>query len=545
MITPPTQIAQSNIGVSLGNATNPTVYALNQDDTKLAAVSASGATVLIGDAFDRDRFVRMNDAEFTELVSSVEGIGISQFFYLYEQLKDRIPSGSLGFDLIVEFDDAMNVFSQAEGLVNNLRSAIDVGVTRPEEFAALLENAKSKYQALIDRVSKLETLFKDVQPMSHAYLVANSLPLVTAIQLKFKAIFDTMVVLLDRNKDLLAQVAALQEENEALKRQVKELSIVILRLTGPPVSGFVVTPDLFTTKTMGKAWKAGDVVRITVCGSNYPTFSAAEGTSALFKLTRVNQYDWDIKTNPELVGMTTYITVMDEQTPPSTEELVFVFPPEATVPPEERQIRSSQGTNLQLWIPINGPNGEPSDPTIIADQYPSQLTAIFSGGTPPYALYKNPSNDYFRVLSWNPQSSDNCAYLTVEAVKEGANWSGLTVSDSDGKELTVAVSVRNIYVATPRDILPVLVTPEELHIGFVGGSGEVIVTRGYGSGERKLTWEGNGQNAFDVSRVVLNDDAERVTFYAKELGTYYGWFWGGPATQPRTRFRIIVGSLPS
>jgi hypothetical protein len=397
MLTP-SQSMQSNVGTN-----SPPPYsaapAYTQED-----VDAVGLVTLQGDKYDKNKFAVLNDLEFTELVSSIEGIGIDEFFVLYEELKDSIEGGSVNFDLMVEMNNPNSVLVEAQSIVNNLRDALKLGDSDPTLYNEILRNTRTQYQSLIDKVSKLQDLFKDADPKTHAYLVANSLPYVVEINRKFKAIFDFIVVLLDQNAELIQQVADLQTENESLKQQVKQLNDLVLKLMGPGVSGFQVIPNLYTKDALqGTVWVAGSSAQLVVCGSSQYYFgpTRAEGQKeytspeGISFVQRKGSSIWDVATPITLAGKMTYVSVNSYENPAESEQLVFVFPAPVVIPPAGPLV-SSLGTNISLVIPDH-----PNDPDEVEEfyrqGYRSQVVTKITGGTPPYKMKVNitPGKEFF------------------------------------------------------------------------------------------------------------------------------------------------------
>ena len=164
--------------------------------------------VLRGDKYSRHDFNVLNDAEFTELLSSIEGIGVSEFFSLYEELKSVIPNGTL--------DIAFSVDSATSGSVFRLIDEI-LTVLKPEdnaEFTALMTELR-------DKIGSLTSAISNATPESHAYLVQTSMPYVDELNKRFSAVFDRIIELMLENANLRAENAALKAEIAELNKQIK------------------------------------------------------------------------------------------------------------------------------------------------------------------------------------------------------------------------------------------------------------------------------------------------------------------------------------
>lgn len=334
-------------------------------------------TDLSGDAYNRQDLAVLNDAEFTELLSSIEGIGVPEFFSLYEELKDIIPGGTLDISFEVDATASGSTFNLIDDAVNAIK------VNDLARFSSDMVVLRGKIGSLTDALS-------NPTPQSHAYLITTSAPYVVELNKRFKAVFDRITELMIENANLRAENDALLAEIAELKKQITQLNDLIIKLTAPPSSGFQIVPDVFTIDTQGPTWKAGDAVEIVVCGSADYTFVAGKGYEGKFKWYQTQASSrWTIITDRSLVGQTAYISAIANDAPSQiaskpSEQIVFVFPP-APEPEQPSALQSSAGTSIQLFLPDETTNWE----DFLGAGYTNIIVSTIIGGTPPYTLRVN------------------------------------------------------------------------------------------------------------------------------------------------------------
>jgi len=412
-------------------------------------------SVLSGDKYDRPEFNVLNDSEFTELLSSIEGIGVSEFFTLYEELKGDILEGTLdiGFSTLGEG----NVFSLIEDAIDELRSGNYKG------FSGRLD-------ILIKQVGLFTEAFSNATPGTHAYLVQSSSRLVEELNTRFTALFNLLVGLMEENAELKAQLDTLTQENGELKKQVAQLNNLIIKLTSPDSSGFQVVPDIFSVNDSGVNFRAGDTVDVTVNGSTKYFFASDPRYPGMFT--------WDeytgnkirkIKTDPRMAGITSYITVVAEDAPTktsvlSTEQIVFIFPSVVVEPTSS--LSSDVGTDIQLWLPRTSSDIQ----SFNAQGYKSFITITISGGVGPYTYTNNVLGGnvggFYKVEGLT--NSGNTATVSLRAIRDGNVASALTIRDSVGALVRLNVVVKSIFVPRTAGSIDVSITPRIIVATRVG-----------------------------------------------------------------------------
>ena len=456
-------------------------------------------TVLSGDEYSRTDFANLNDPEFTELLSSIEGIGVNEFFLLYEELKQIIPPGSLNIAFeTTSTERTDNVFTDIEQAMVALRSQ-DF-----EIFNAIMDSVR-------DKVSALTTAISGAQPGTHAWLVQSSIPFITQLNTRFNDIFNYIVELLKQNADLREELTSLKQENEELKEQVKRLTDLILKLTAPESSGFQIVPDVFTTDTVGSLWGAGQSVTLVVCGSSMYEFSPgkdftggpviAGAANPITPTTERPGLDfaweqlsgtskWIIYTSDKLAGKTAYITAtsLNEPTKASsapTEQIVFVFPGGASQPPGTSLLKSDLGTTIQLQIPIKGPNNEDTNIVKFAAQgNATRRLVTITGGTGPYTYRNNAgggdTSGFYSVESFINEGG-NVVKAVLFAKQNGDIASALTIRDAVGRTLDIRVVVTSIFVPAVTNIRNVQIlsldgnVANDIWVSTLGGSVEARI----------------------------------------------------------------------
>lgn len=350
--------------------------------------------ILNTDAYNKSNFKTINDGEFTELISSIEGIGIEEFFVLYEELYDQIPSGSL--DVGLDFDGDRSIILQISTAANKLKLAL-IGDDRVETVRSL-RSVRAAMEIINEHFKNITTLLTDADPKTHAYLVQQSSLKVITLSTQFQALFDYIILLSSSYEMLVAEVEVLKIENDDLKEQIKQLNDLLLKLMAPDSSGFQVAPDLFSIETVGSNWRAGQSVQVIVCGSADYTFTAPSRFSGKFTWNQIEGTSkWRILTHPSLAGQVAYISVVSNEPTQlaarPSEQIVFVFP--ANEVPSVLQ--SSAGELIQLQVP--DATTDPEDFTRAG--YRNTLITRIAGGTPPYTLRINvPENNQFFTASF-------------------------------------------------------------------------------------------------------------------------------------------------
>lgn len=439
--------------------------------------SSDTAYILGGDKFDRRKFEALNDSEFTELISSIEGIGIAEFFSIYEELKDQIPGGNGDFLIgLTDFDEAkvnrlvtqwFNFFDYLKTVQANPKyPAEEVIVDINERVSGFMTG----FSELLDSIKKISDLIivDPGQEQTHAYLVANSLPRVVNMLEKFKAIFNALVALMESNQELILENERLRRENASLKKQVEQLNDIILKLTAATSSTFQVIPDLFTTETGGSVFKAGNMVQVVVCGSADYAFAPGRGFESGFVINKVAGTSiHNITTKPWLEGQTAYITATSNETPKATEQIVFVFPGKTTTEPGLAD--NVPGSVIVLYLP----DATSDMNTFLERGYKNSFDVIIDGGTHPYSIINSTpggdSNGYVKIVRKQLKETDTRLVFTVLATRRGImNTGAITVTSDDGKSVSYGVRVNEIHVGGPDEKLLniVIVKPTIFELTF-------------------------------------------------------------------------------
>jgi len=387
---------------------------------------------LVGDEYDRSKFALLNDLEFTELLSSIEGVGINEFFIIYEELKDKIPGGTL--DVMISIDGS------PDDVLNLLRDA--VGYIRKGDA----EQATKTLVKIKNQTQKLSDVLLNATSNSHAYLVEKSSKYVAELNKKFKAIFDYLLLLIDQNISLTEEVAALKEEVEDLKDKNEELTNRLRKLLSPEPSGFHVTPELLTIETMGgyMIFQPGKEYQIVVCGSEGVT-SALPGRGfetefTIRKPTIEGSTIWSITPHETLRGKTAYVTFRDTvggDTIVGLENVVFSFdaqqaglftaPSEVTVHYLATQYRNDP----DAWAWFN-------------ERYSEWVVFKTRNGIGPFSVEIEPPGEYFYRVEYDISSLGPDAAFKVIALNPGWAPQTLRIRSSDAQEVFVSVRVTGV-----------------------------------------------------------------------------------------------------
>jgi len=395
-----------------------------------------GGILLYGDKYDRDKFALLNDSEFTELLSSIEGVGVEEFFIIYEELKDVIPPGEL--DIAISSPD--NIFALLKEAVAHVLGG-DSAAAIP-----LLTEINAQTVALSELIS-------NATPNSHAYLVQVSSKYVTLLNEKFKAIFDYLILLINANIALTEENERLKREVEELRRKNEELTNALRRLTAPEPFGFHVSPELFTVETIQGpvALQPGIAYEVVVCGSTGATVAEpGVGFENDFTITRdadISSTKWFITPHDTLRGKTAYVTFKDVQggSTVDTENVVFTMPPT----PSGGALTLSNNVVTLYYLKNEYRTSEDAWKTFSDYGYVEEKNIDVFNAVPPitYVIDTDlPSRPY--IVEIVP-TNEKVSVVSIQALTSGDFPNSLRMVDSIGQLGVVSVKVIEIDLNDP------------------------------------------------------------------------------------------------
>lgn len=454
-------------------------------------------TMLSGDLYDRQKFYALNDNSFTELVSSIEGIGVQEFFTLYQELKNTIPVGSA--DLVLSVGDS--VFND----ILTTMGSIAVAINNPSgaDLAGLTEHL----QALIAQIQGLNSfvVVDNNDTASLSFLIADALTLVPSLNDKFQRLFDYIIALLTANADLTNQNATLTAQVATLQSQVGQLTVTINKLTSADI-GFHAEPDFFSVIS-NPLIVPGVTVQLVVCGSaNYQFHVPAEFQNVFTIAPTTPAPKHTISTNVKFDGNYAYFSIVNAD--PSTgvgvtDTVFFEFPTKLiTLPPGTPTTLTTNilNNNIILYVldPASFDGLDPDGPEAanIYQQfraYPSnvqvivQPTAVANGS--PFRITPDPEvgsgpTDIFELDEDNRLGFKNPAadgtlqfYVTPKVNTNATENHAIVVTDVNGLQAIFSVEVRVIKLTPIAIPTAMSVSQSSVSVG-IGATATVIVSGG-------------------------------------------------------------------
>ena len=458
-------------------------------------VPAPPLTTLEGDLYDRQKFYNLNDNSFTELVSSIEGIGVQEFFTLYQDLKSTIPVGSA--DLIVSVGDS---------LFNDILATVQsIGVAINQPSGADLTGLTEHLNTLVSQISQLNNfvVVANGDSSSLSFLVADALTLIPSLNDKFKRLFDYIISILTSNADLTNQNAILQAKIATLTAQIGQLTLTISKLTSTDV-GFHSEPDLFSTVS-NPLIVPGVTVQLVVCGSSNYTFDVPAEFQNVFTISPMTPSPkHTVYTNVRFGGNYAYFSIVNND--PTTglglsDTVFFEFPTKSVIGGAQTLITNIQNNNILMYVldPASFDGFEPEDPetTSINKQFaalPHQIEVVVSPTTQangsPFRVIPDPNigsgpNDIFaddfdivRNGFKNPAPDGTLHFFVIPKSTISATENhAITVTDVNGLQAIFSVEVQAVKLTPIAAPTPLSISTTKLTVS-IGTTDTVVVSGG-------------------------------------------------------------------